>query len=473
MFQQHRFQLEGRDPVVTGLEHVVGPADVGQVALRVHRADIARVVVVVGHRCVGELRVTVVTGHQRQRPGRQVQADLALTRPAAICCHRGDGSGGRVDQRHGEPRHRPSHRAVLDRLAGGIADGQGHLGLTETVPDGQSPRPTHLFDDFRVQRLAGADHLARRSPQRRQVGLDQHPPDRRWGTEGADAVFVHHPHQLTGGEPLVVVDEHGRTGDPRREHVRPGVLRPPRRGDVQVDVAGSQAQPVDGGQVPDRIRDMAVLHEFGQCGGAGGEVQQQRVVGPGDCVGDEIPVRRCTVAVVGPTGPGTAHHDPGVVPRHRLELPGIRVPGDDERRLAAGDPITQIGRCQQRRGRDQYGTQLDRREDDLPQLELVAQHQDDPVTAPDADSPQPQRHLIRPGRQLRVADRHRRTVLLDDGQRGPVGMFSRQHVEPFQAEVERLRTRPTEIPHRGAVVARGGQEQVPGFAEQCCRRGRC
>ena len=60
-----------------------------------------------------------------------------------------------------------------------------------------------------------------------------------------------------------------------------------------MDVAGPQADPVHRGQMADRVRGVRVLDQLGPRGRAGGEVQQQRVVGPGGAV------RRRTPAVAG------------------------------------------------------------------------------------------------------------------------------------------------------------------------------
>ena len=81
VLQQRALQLEGRDLVVGRLEDVVGAADVGDVAVRVARADVAGAVVAAGHRLRRALRVAVVAGHQADRGRRrQVEGDLALAR---------------------------------------------------------------------------------------------------------------------------------------------------------------------------------------------------------------------------------------------------------------------------------------------------------------------------------------------------------------------------------------------------------
>jgi hypothetical protein len=50
VLDQHALQLERRDAVVRRLEHVVGPADVGDVAVVVRGGHVAGVVVAAPHR---------------------------------------------------------------------------------------------------------------------------------------------------------------------------------------------------------------------------------------------------------------------------------------------------------------------------------------------------------------------------------------------------------------------------------------
>ena len=75
----------------------------------------------------------------------------------------------------------------------------------------------------------------------------------------------------------------GRFRIPGRKKRAPGVLRPTRAAQVQVHIAGLQPEPVHRGQMPDRIADVRVLHEFRLRRRPRREVQQQRVgcvVGP-------------------------------------------------------------------------------------------------------------------------------------------------------------------------------------------------
>ena len=69
-----------------------------------------------------------------------------------------------------------------------------------------------------------------------QVRLDQHAPHGGRRAERGHVLALHLVHQRHGVEARVVVEEHGGTGDERREEVRPRVLGPPRRRHVQVHV---------------------------------------------------------------------------------------------------------------------------------------------------------------------------------------------------------------------------------------------
>ena len=269
MLDEHALEFERRHLVVRRLEHVVGAADVGDVAVFVAAGDVAGVVVPTGHHGGVALRVTEVPGHQVQRRLGQVQADLALV---------GRLTGERVDQHHRHPRHGPAHRARLHRLSGRVADLQRGLGLAEAVADGQSPGAVHGRDHLGIERFAGAENFPQRLGPLTQVGLDQHPPHRRRRAERGDARAAHLRQQRGGVEPGVVVDEDGRLGDPRREEATPGVLGPAGRADRQVDVTRAAADPRHRRHVADRIADLGVLHQLGPAGRAGGEVDQQRVV---------------------------------------------------------------------------------------------------------------------------------------------------------------------------------------------------
>src|SRR5690606_40807149 len=177
--------------------------------------------------------------------------------------------------------------------------------------------------------------------------------------EGGDPGAVHLGHQPARVEAGVVVQENGRLGVPRGEEVGPGVLGPAGRRDVQVHVAGPQPDPVHGGQVPDGVRGVGVLDQLGAGGGAGGEVQHQRVVGEGRPVGGVVHGRAVGVLVGQPGGArARSDRDAGVVARHLVELGGVGGGGDDVPDAAPVDAVAQVGGAEQRGGRDDHGAQL-------------------------------------------------------------------------------------------------------------------
>ena len=137
--------------------------------------------------------------------------------------------------------------------------------------------------------------------------------------------------------------------------------------------------------------------------------------------------------------------------------------------LAPRDPVHQIGRLQQRGRRDDHGPELHRGQDDLPQRRHVAEHQQHPVAAPDAEAAQPVGDLRRPGGQLRVGQADINPVVADDPQRGPVRMLGRDHVEPVERPVELAEFGPGELAPRGFVVVPVAKQQVPRRAERARR----
>ena len=154
MLDHHAFQLERADAVVRRLEHVVIAADVKVIAVGVAESNVAGVVIAVAHGIGGFGLVALVAQHQALRRLGQVDADFAFVRRLAVD----------VEQLDPVARQRPAHGAGLDRLARRIADLGRGFGLAEAVAYGQAPGALNLFDDFRVERLAGADQFAAAAP---------------------------------------------------------------------------------------------------------------------------------------------------------------------------------------------------------------------------------------------------------------------------------------------------------------------
>ena len=237
-------------------------------------------------------------------------------------------------------------------------------------------------------------------------------------------------------------------------------------------VARLDADPVHRGQVPHRVADLRVRDELGQGRGARGEVEQQRVAGPRDAVRGELGRLGERVGVGVPAFRGVpllAHRDPRPLARYLAELHQLGRIGDDVPDLAPGDAVDQVGRLQQRRRRDDHGPELHRGQDDLPQRRHVAEHQQHPIAAPDAEAAQPVGHLRRPGGQLPVGQADVKPFVGDDPQRGPVRMLARDHVEPVERPVELVEFGPGELAPRGFVVVPVAEQQIPRRAERSRR----
>ena len=149
------------------------------------------------------------------------------------------------------------------------------------------------------------------------------------------------------------------------------------------------------------------------------------------------------------------HGDPGVAALDAVELAGVAradhgVPG-----VAALDAVAQVGGAEQRGARDHHGAEPDAGQDRLPQLDLVAQHQQHPVAALHAEPAQPRGDL--PGAAGHLAPGHLLVVgaVVDHPQGRLVGARSgRDGVEPVLGEIEVLEPRPGELgPGRGVVLA--------------------
>ena len=116
-----------------------------------------------------------------------------------------------------------------------------------------------------------------------------------------------------------------------------------------------------------------------------------------------------------------------------FELDRMRRRHNDMTGLPALHAVDQIIRPQHPRSRNDHRTELHRGENRLPQLDLVAEHDDDPVTAGDAMLAQPVRHLVRARTQLGEGAPGLAAVRLDNPQRQPIPAVPRDRVEPNRA----------------------------------------
>ncbi len=431
MLEQRALHLEGRHLVVGGLEHVVGATDERQLAVGVTDGDVAGVEEAVAHRRRRAIGVAQVLGHQVDGPLGQVQADLALVARFA-----GDG----VEQRDGDAGQRLAHGSGGHGGSGGVADDRGGLGLPVAVADGEPPRCLDPADDLGVERLAGRDDLAQGTRLRAEVGLQHHPPGGGRGAERVDLGAFELGEQAGRVEACGVVDEDGGLGDPGREEAAPGVLAPAGRTDRQVDVTGADAEPVHGAEVPDRVGRLGVHDHLRLRRGAGREVDQARVGGAGDdpraCLafrGGLAQVARVLRPAVGVA----ADHDAREGASDVVVLVCLALVRDDVRHRTPVDTVLQVGGVEHRRRRQDDRAELDHGEHGLPELELVAEHDEDVIALLHAEAVQACGEPIGACGHLGVAQPLFTAVLLDDPERR-AAVVGRDDVEPVGRPVERL-----------------------------------
>ena len=453
MLDHHAFQLERADAVVRGFEDVVGAADIGEIAVGVAHRHVAGAVAVARQR-LDVAVVVLVALHQPERPGVEREADLALVPVLAV----GIAEPDRV------ARQRPAHRSRLDLLPRAVADLGGGLGLAVAVADGQAPVMLDAVDHLGVQRLAGADHLGQVHLPGLEILLDQDTPDRRRRAEGGDPAAHQRIQQRLGGETRLVEQEHRGAGVPRREDAAPGVLGPAGRGDVEMDVAGPQAQPVHGREMADRIALVAVQDQLRLAGGAGGEIEQQRIGRPGLAVRHECGRRRIGVLVVLPARRRAADDDPRVVAGEVVELGGIRGAGDHVAHPAAGEAVEQVVAGQQRGRRHDHRAELHRRQHRLPQRHDVAQHQQHAVAAAHAKRTEVVGDPVRARRHLGERHLDLAAALVDLPQRRPL-VAAGDRVEVIERPVEAFEHRPGEVAIGGGVVLAPFEQEIAGGME--------
>ncbi len=432
------------------LEDVVRAAQDPDVAVRSDLADVSGAVATAADRPSGALLVAVVAGHQADRRAAEVHAE-----------HRVLQHDVPAGQRQSEPPRPGPHPR-------GGADQRGGLGLSVALADGDLPGGRHRVGDPGREGLPGAGGLAQRWPGAAQV-LDQLGPVGRRGAEAGHLTLRQQRRQQRGGGALLRRHHQGGLRGERHEETGPGVLRPAGRGDVQVPVARQQPVEVHRGQVADGVRRMGVQNEFGRRGGARGEVGEGRIGGPGRAGGQERLGGRPRLPVVVPAGHRRADRDPGGQFGF-LEQGGGVAAGDQVPHPAATDPVGGLGAGQRGVGGDDHGAELEAGQDRLPELDLLAEHHHHPVAATDPQPGQPVGQPVGAERELLVGDREQRAVGLDQFQRG-LRVAGRDHVEPLQRPVERLRSRPAEgLPRPRQVVAQL-QQQVALAGELGVGRG--
>ncbi|MEG8036974.1 hypothetical protein QP157_17145 [Sphingomonas sp. LR61] len=130
---------------------------------------------------------------------------------------------------------------------------------------------------------------------------------------------------------------------------------------------------------------------------------------------------------------------------------------------SAVDAVLQVGGVEHRRRRQDHRPELDHREHRLPQLELVAEHDEHVVALPDAVLVQANGQTVGPGGHLRVAEPLFRAIRVDDPERDAV-VASSDDVEPVVRPVEGVaEVRPPEG-GAGGIGGLCGEQLVTGSA---------
>ena len=204
---------------------------------------------------------------------------------------------------------------------------------------------------------------------------------------------------------------------------------------------------------------MGVQHQLGLGGGAGGEIEQQRVFGPGFAIGGEFGGGFGEALVGGPAGRSAADGDQAEALFHAVELRALVRHGDDEAGAAAIQAVAQLVADQQRGGGDHHGAKLHGGQHRFPQRRHVGQHQQNAVAPAHTLGAQPVGELVRPGGQLGVGDLLLSAILRHDPERRAV-VAARDRVEVVERPVEHGHGGPAEIPHRASAVGPSLQQQV-------------
>jgi hypothetical protein len=161
--------------------------------------------------------------------------------------------------------------------------------------------------------------------------------------------------------------------------------------------------------------------------------------------------------------------DPRVVPGDSVELGRVGRVDDDVPGTAPLDAVDQVGRPEGGGRRHDHRTELHHREHRLPELHLVAEHQDDAVAAGHPLAPEPAGHLVGAAHHVVEGVRRLTAVLLDDVQRGR-GVVAGVAVEPVDRPVERpVEAGPVELGQRLLVVAAEREDLVSGGAVELGR----
>ena len=242
------------------------------------------------------------------------------------------------------------------------------------------------------------------------------------------------------------------------------MLRPSRRRDVEVHVARLQTEPVHRRQVSDRIAHVSVLDQLRFRRGARREVQEQRVIRGRRSVRREGAPGGREVVVRHPFLDRIADRDAGQRTGDVREAVGQLGLRDDVSHPTPLDAVGDVrGREQRARG-NHHRAQLGEREDALPELGAVTEHEQGPVAPAYAVVAQPAGERIGPRAQLGERQSRLDVAVIDDPEARPI-IAGSDGVEPIEAPVEGLGTRPPKLAVRRLVVGAVPEQEVAGGLE--------
>ncbi len=232
-------------------------------------------------------------------------------------------------------------------------------------------------------------------------------------------------------------------------------------------VTGLQPKPVHGREMADGIALMAVQHELRLRRRAGGEVKKQRIGGARLAIRRED--GRCRVARREgvPSGRSAADGDARVVAGKIDEFRRIGDRGDDVPHPPAREAVGEVVARQQRRRRHDDGTELHRRQHAFPERRDIAQHQQQPVAAADAEPAKIVGDAVRPLAERGKGNLRLTAALIDDPQRRPL-VTARDPIEMVERPVEAIEHGPAETAIGGGVVRPALQQEVAHFRERRC-----
>src|SRR2546422_3881763 len=108
MLDQDAFKLEGTEPVIRGLEHIVRPTDVREIAVPVPTGDITGVIEAVSHGLRGLFFIVGIAGGQPDRARGHIETYLPLVSRSSVG----------IEQLNSVPHQGSSHRSSFHTLPG-------------------------------------------------------------------------------------------------------------------------------------------------------------------------------------------------------------------------------------------------------------------------------------------------------------------------------------------------------------------